>query len=274
MHGASPDPVKGDKVPGEGPRDGADVDGPRGGAVAEVGKGEVEEVDDDEQLGEPEVGADPEVEEAEEEQVGGDVVGADVGGGSDVDGVAGVQGVGVDELEEEDEDPGGGSAVVFTMQSRSDGEGNNIPVDARHDAVLGEGGRGVVAPDGVTRLVAFIGVLEGVVDGSDQEDDVGNEGGDAVEDQLAGREVFPTRERVRCRWCEQCTTYVSTWIGGAYCVNRWKQHRSQPCCVLSLIPDPDPGPGPGPRDTELVVEGRLDCGVYVLVPCTGAAECF
>ena len=57
-------------------------------------------------------------------------------------------------------------------------------------------------------------------------------------------------------------------------MNRWKQHRSQPWCVLSLIPGPGPGPGPGPRDTELVVEGRLDCGVYVLVQCTGAAECF
>ena len=105
MHGAGSHPVQRNKVPCQRAGDGTDVDRAWGGAVAEVGEGEVEEVDDDEQLGEPEVGAHPEVDEAEEEEVGGDVMGADVRGGGDVDGVAGVEGVGVDELEEEDEDP-------------------------------------------------------------------------------------------------------------------------------------------------------------------------
>lgn len=64
-HGA--DPVQRDEVPRQRARDRADVDGARGGAVAEVGEAEVEEVDDEQQLGDPEVRAHPEVDEAEEE---------------------------------------------------------------------------------------------------------------------------------------------------------------------------------------------------------------
>ena len=64
-HGA--DPVQGDEVPGQRAGDGAHVDGARGGAVAEVGEAEVEEVDDEQQLGEPEVGTHPEVDEAEQQ---------------------------------------------------------------------------------------------------------------------------------------------------------------------------------------------------------------
>lgn len=105
MHSTRTNPVQGDKVPCQGTRDGANVDGAGRGAVAEVGKGQVEEVDDDEELGEPEVRADPEVQEAEEEKVGRDIVGANVCGRADVDGVGRVKGPGVDELEEHDDDP-------------------------------------------------------------------------------------------------------------------------------------------------------------------------
>ena len=196
MHRAGTNPVQRDKVPGQRTCYGAHVDGTRRGAVAEVGEGEVEEVDDDEQLGEPEVGADPEVDEAEEEEVGGDVVGSDVGGGGNVDGVARVEGVGVDELEEHDENPSGGSVAVCGCSA--DGERAGVPVDAGHDAVLGEGGRSVVAPDGASGLVALMRPLESVVDGGNQEDDVGDEGGDAVENQLSRRELFPASERVHC----------------------------------------------------------------------------
>lgn len=73
--------------------------------MAEVGEREVEEVHDEKQFGEPEVRADPEVEEAEEQEVGRDVVGANVGRGVHVDCIAGIKGVGIDELEEEDDDP-------------------------------------------------------------------------------------------------------------------------------------------------------------------------
>ena len=53
--------------------------------MAEVGQREVEEIDDEQELGEPEVGADPEVDEAEEQEVVGNVVGADVPCSGDVD---------------------------------------------------------------------------------------------------------------------------------------------------------------------------------------------
>lgn len=81
-HGANP--VQRDEVPRQRASNRADVDGARCGAVAEVREAEVEEVDDEQQLGEPEVGAHPEVDEAEEKQIGRDVVGADVGGGEEV----------------------------------------------------------------------------------------------------------------------------------------------------------------------------------------------
>jgi hypothetical protein len=97
------DPVQSDEVPGQRAGNRADVDGARGGAVAEVGEAEVEEVDDEQQLREPEVRAHPEVDEAEQQEIGGDVVGADVGGGEEVGLVCGPEGVGVDELEGEED---------------------------------------------------------------------------------------------------------------------------------------------------------------------------
>lgn len=105
IHGSRAYPVKCNEVPGQRPSHGADVDGARRRRVPEVRERQVEEVDDDEQLGKPEVAAHPEMQEAEEEQVRRDVVGADVGGCVHVDGVFGVERPGVDELEEEDDDP-------------------------------------------------------------------------------------------------------------------------------------------------------------------------
>lgn len=55
--------------------------------MAEVCKGQIEEIDDYQEEREPEVAADPEVYEAEEKQVVGDIVSADVGGGVDIDGI-------------------------------------------------------------------------------------------------------------------------------------------------------------------------------------------
>jgi hypothetical protein len=78
--------------------------------VTEVGKGQVEEVDDQKKLAQPEVRPDPEVEEAEQQQVRCNVVGANVGRGSGVDGVCAPERAGVDELQDEEDDPGGESA--------------------------------------------------------------------------------------------------------------------------------------------------------------------
>lgn len=73
--------------------------------MTEIGKRQVEEVDDNQQLSQPEMIADPEMDETKEEKVGSDVVRANVGCGSDIDGVLGVQAPRVDELQNEQNDP-------------------------------------------------------------------------------------------------------------------------------------------------------------------------
>lgn len=75
-----------------------------------------------------------------------------------------------------------------------------VPVDGDHDAILGKRRSNVVPPYRGSRLVALVRALEGVVDGGDDEDDVGDEGADAVDDELPGGE-FLTAEccsSVRC----------------------------------------------------------------------------
>lgn len=101
----SADPVERDEIPRQRARHSTDVDGARGGAVAEVGEAQVEEVDDEQQLGDPKVAAHPEMDEAEEQEIGRDVVRADVGGGDEVSLVRRPQRPGIDELEGEDDDP-------------------------------------------------------------------------------------------------------------------------------------------------------------------------
>lgn len=46
-------------------------------------------------------------------------------------------------------------------------------------------------------VLALAGCLEGVVDGGDQEDEIGDECGEAVEDKFLRRELA-AGERVRC----------------------------------------------------------------------------
>lgn len=76
-------------------------------------------------------------------------------------------------------------------------EEDDNPVDARDDAVLCKGGREVLSPNGVLVVVMHITVVamavmggrsvESVVDGRDQEEDVGEGSGDLVdEDGLTG----------------------------------------------------------------------------------------
>lgn len=105
VHRLRANPVQCDKVPGQRSGHGSDVDRAGRSAVPEVGERQVEEVDDDEQLGEPEVRADPQVQETEEKEVRRDVVGADVGGCIDVHGIFRIERVGVDELQEKDDNP-------------------------------------------------------------------------------------------------------------------------------------------------------------------------
>ena len=87
MESDSANPVQGNKVPSQGTSNRANVDRSRCCGVAEVGKGQVEEVDDQEKLAQPEVGPDPEVDETEQQQVRCNIVGANVGSGRGVDSV-------------------------------------------------------------------------------------------------------------------------------------------------------------------------------------------
>jgi hypothetical protein len=91
-------PIQRDEVPRQRASDSSNMDRARRGTVAEVREAQVEEVDDQQQLGEPEVRPHPEVDEAEEQQVGGDVVRADVRGCDQIRGVGGPQRIGVDQL--------------------------------------------------------------------------------------------------------------------------------------------------------------------------------
>jgi len=119
------------------------------GAVAEVGRGQIEEVDDEQQQGQPEVRAYPEVDEAEEEEVVRDEVGTDMGGGGDVNGVRGVEVVAVADLEDEKDDP----------------------INARNDRIHRERRmmHVILSPYGPARLVALVRLVEGVVDARDDE---------------------------------------------------------------------------------------------------------
>lgn len=67
------------------------MDEPGCGAVSEVGKAQVEEVDDNQEFRKPEMSPHPEVDETEDEQIRGDVVSANVCGRVDVDCVFAIQ---------------------------------------------------------------------------------------------------------------------------------------------------------------------------------------
>ena len=171
---ARTNPVKRHEVPCQRPRNSADVDQPRRRTVPEIREAQIEEVDDKQEFGKPKVAPRPEVDEAEEQEVGGNVMRANVCCSGDIDTVGRVQRPSVDELQCEQDDP----------------------VDGGYDAVLGKGGGGVVAPDGVVVMVVGGWCAEGVVDCGDEEDDVGYEGGDAEEDELLGGVLFTAGEEV------------------------------------------------------------------------------
>lgn len=174
--GASTNPVEGNEGPGkrEGKSGGVDEDGRAW--VAEVAKREVEEVDDDQEESDPEVAADPEVDKSEDEEVRCDEMGRNVAGSGKVELGGGlVEGEEVVHLEDEDDDP----------------------VYARDDAILGKCSWKVVAPDSpvvdqvsastMVVVMVFWRSVESVIDGGEEEDQVGEGGGDLVnENRLAG----------------------------------------------------------------------------------------
>lgn len=134
------------------------------------------------------------MDKAKEQQVGRNVVRANVRSRIDVDDIARIKRPGVDELEDENDDPILKSASNTKL--RLDRKSVYLPVDGGNDAVLRKCRWAIVAPDGAARLVALAGRFEGVVDGRDEEDEVGHERADSVQDQRLRGELFAARERV------------------------------------------------------------------------------
>jgi len=99
-------PVDGDERPGQGSRHGRGMDEARVGVVAEVEGREVDEVEDEEDLGPDEVLVDEEPDEAEVEEVVDDEMAAHGAGGVDRVDVAGEEVADVAGLEDEDGEPG------------------------------------------------------------------------------------------------------------------------------------------------------------------------
>ena len=99
-------PVDGHKGPGQGSRHDGRVDEARVRVVAEVERGEVEEVEDEDDLGPVEVRADEEHDKGEVEEVVHDEVASHAGGGVDVGGVGREEVGNVAALEDEEHDPG------------------------------------------------------------------------------------------------------------------------------------------------------------------------
>lgn len=189
---SSANPIKRHKIPCQRPRKRANVNQSRSSAVAEIRDAKIEEIDDDEQFGEPKVVPYPKVDEAEEEEIGGDVVSADVGCCGYVDCVCGVERPGVDQLEHEENDPKPKSAP-----SPSDlGCVDCSPVYRCHHAILGKRRCRIVSPNRVLRAMALMRSLKGIVYGCGEKDDVGDEGGDAEEDELLGGVLFAVGEGV------------------------------------------------------------------------------
>lgn len=71
-----------------------------------------------------------------------------------------------------------------------------VPVYASDYAALREWRRGLVLPEAVVAAVALIGLIEGVVEGRDEQDDVGEACGDFVEQNRLVGELLAAREGV------------------------------------------------------------------------------
>lgn len=128
--------------------------------VAEVEGAEVEEVDDENQLGPAKMRTNEEHHECKVEEIVGDEVRSNAGGGIDVVGVGGEEVGDVAELHDEEDDP----------------------VDVGKDTVHGERGRVevVLIPDTLADGVAILGRVHIVVDGNDDGQKPGEEGQDLV----------------------------------------------------------------------------------------------
>lgn len=105
VKGDRANPIQRDEIPRQRPSNRANMNRPRRRAVAEVREAQIEEIDDQKQLGEPKVASHPEVDEAEEQEIGGYVVRAGVGSGDEVGAVTGPERPRINQLQNEEYNP-------------------------------------------------------------------------------------------------------------------------------------------------------------------------
>ena len=153
-------PVDRDKGPGKGTRGDRRVDEAWVSVVAEVQGAQVEEVENEQQLGPAKVGSNEEHDEAKVEEVVDDEVGAHTRSGVHVVGIGGEEVRNVAKLHDEENDP----------------------VDVGNDIVHGEGSRVqvVLVPNALTDGVAIVRGVDVVVDGDNEREGPGEKSKDLV----------------------------------------------------------------------------------------------
>jgi hypothetical protein len=100
-------PVQSNKCPSQWSRDNRDVDKSRVCVVTEVEGGQVEEVDDEDQLSPAKVTADEQHDKCEEEKVADNEVASYTGSSVDIVGIGGEEGPDISDLQDEENDPVG-----------------------------------------------------------------------------------------------------------------------------------------------------------------------
>lgn len=167
--------------------------------MAHVEGGEVEEVEDEHDLGPDELGAGKEHDEGEVEEVVQDEVASDGRGGMLYVGVLGEEVADVASLHDPEKDPR--RRMRGQRPSVGDAEGGRAPVDVGDDGVEAEGGgvAGILAPDGPGALAGdIVGGVEGVVPGDDDGEDPAQGGENLVGGDGAGAVAVALPEGVVC----------------------------------------------------------------------------
>lgn len=231
-------PVNGDKGPGQGPRDGRGVDEARVGIVAKVEPREVDEVDDEDQLGPDKVGADKEHDKCKVKKVIENEVAADTGGSVGTVGIAREEVGNVSDLQDEEANPLYPSVSRAHDREGVASRGNDEPVNVGEDMVHGKGAgvEVVLVPEAVANGEAIVGLVDGVVDGDDDgqepreecEDLVGKDGAGAVRLALAKRVVLRGKRQQASVWERQT-------------VGNWETGEVQSCHGILVDDLPSPG---------------------------------
>lgn len=170
-------PEDGNEGPGERAGDGGKVDELVICVVAEVEDGEVDEVEDEEQLSPAEQGADEKHDKAEVEEIVCNEVGGDRGGVGHHDRVGGEEVADVAQLgDEEDEE-------VETSNERVHSEGS-VEV-------------AILLPDAAAGIPAIGRVIEGIVNGGEDREQPGQDGERLVDPHAAGSVGFALGEGVK-----------------------------------------------------------------------------